>query len=94
MHNCSGYTSVGDPRSATGIPKSEAPVLVDLTTQSAKKNGGSTACDSGCWDSALSYSLRLLRHSPFTALELSELKLWSVRPAKVLDCTVTVAAPT
>ena len=28
--------------------------------------------------------------SPFTALELSVFKPWSVRPAQVSDCTVTV----
>ena len=73
----------------SSIPISEAPVLFDLTTKSAKKlvveppaTVGLGLCSDAFHD--VSYD------SLFAALELSALKPWLVRPAKGSDCTVTV----
>ena len=73
----------------SSIPKSEAPVLIDLTTKSAKKlvvvppaTVGLGLCSAAIHD--VSYD------SLFTALELIALKPWLVIPAKESDCTVTV----
>ena len=80
-----------DPECAqhSSISISEAPVLFDLTTNSAKKlvveppaTVGLGLCSVAIHD--VSYD------SLFAALEMSALKPWLVRPAKESDCTVTV----
>jgi hypothetical protein len=72
----------------SSIPKSEASVLIDLTIKSAKKlvveppaTVGLGLCSAAIHD--VSYD------SLFTALELSALKPWLIRPTKESDCTVT-----
>ena len=72
----------------SSISKSEASVLIDLTIKSAKKlvvEPPATVvlglCSAAIHD--VSYD------SLFTALELSALKPWLVRPAKESDCTVS-----
>ena len=72
----------------SSIAKSEASVLIDLMTKSAKKlmveppaTVGLGLCSASIHD--VSYD------SLLTALELSTLKPWLVRLAKESDCTVT-----
>ena len=81
MRNCSVHTSVGDRglrrnvlsgsrvHSALKHALSEAPVLVDLATKSAKTLVVETACDGGV-RSLLSAIHFVSYDSPFTALEL------------------------
>ena len=71
----------------SSILKTEAPVTVDLTTRSAKKFVVETAATVGF--GLCSQLFDASYDSPFTALELSVLELWSVRPAKESDCTAT-----
>ena len=74
-------------RVESSIPESVASVLIDLMTKSAKKlmvepppTVGLGLCSAALHD--VSYD------SLFTAVELSTLKPWLVRPAIESDCTV------
>ena len=101
MRNCSVHIRLRS-RSAKGIcsadpectqhsgtPKSEAHVLVDLTTKSAKKLVGEPPATVGLGLCSQLF-IFVSYDSPFTASEFSALKLWLPRNASELDCTVTV----
>ena len=81
---CSAYLECTQHSS---ILKSEASVLVDLTTKSAKKLVVDTPATVGL--GLYSQPFDVSYDSPFTALEVSTLKPWLVRPASELDSTVT-----
>ena len=68
----------------SSFPKSEAPVLVDLTTKLAKKLVVQPPATVGLGLCSQLFSM----FSPFIALELSALKPWLGTPTKESDCTV------
>ena len=74
---CSAYPECTQHSS---ILKSEASVLVDLTTKSAKKLEVDTPATVGL--GLYSQLFDVSYDSPLTALELSVMKPWLVRPAK------------
>ena len=72
----------------SSVPKSEASSLFEFTNQSAMKLVVEPTATVGlgrCSDAVLDVPYDFI----FTALELSALKPWFVRPANESDCTVT-----
>ena len=76
----------------SSIPKSDAAVLIGLTTKAAKKSMVELA-DAVSLGLCLAATSDVVFYCLCTALELSVLKIWLVRPAKESDGKLLTAFP-